>query len=557
MGVRGFAGCQGRWAAVLPAAALACALLPGPRDARADTWVAGRGGIAVELEHRLEVAVVEGMARATMRRVARNDGKAAADLVLAFRVPPGAVATGLAAPGGAGASLRWAGTDLLVLALSRVAPGTTRQADVTLWMPLRVAPREYLLDLPGPDAQPGMATRRVFVAGEREVPAPAGTRSVLAIPRKAPREARARHAFLPTARGGILAAELEAPRYFTTKPNPGKAIVLLDVAPPMRARGLALAGAFAGRFTRGVHQVLLPGDPPVALTDGFVDFATMLGALEARILGEDRAASGAPDGAERAGPAALARAALDRLGTERNAVRVALVTDRAAWDPALVDELGDSLRGLPPGSAVHAVLLAGGNAAISGTRDDAHPLSGLLGRHNGAAWRLDPGHVGGDDATDVMGNTVRPLWVDDVDLVLAARGSEAEGTGTGEETGTGAETGTGDADPGRHADPGAVPDRTVRAASRLDEGHALAVVLRAEAAPPAVAWGARMWAGRWQANSAAEAAMEQRVALRAVAAPWFADLDAADHDRVARVVGAVTPRWSWIVTPRGARHLPR
>ena len=332
------------------------AVLGTATGARADVWVAGTGGKAREISHRLDVVETDGMARVTMQRTVRNEGERTADLVLAFRVTPGGVANrfavpgrkveGLAMPGGGRASLHWAGPDLLVAALQDVAPGTERTLEVQWWAPLAARHRSFDLRLPGPDLVKGMAQRRVKVTDEREPPWNQGRDRIVSLARRSPRKARARHAYLPLGDGGVLLAELDAPRFLSPRVNPARAVLVIDVAPVEWDRGLLLAGAYVGRFAYGMYQVLLPGDPVQALTEAFVDATEMLGALQTRfaqVLKERTR----PDAGKRASLAGMLKAAVGRFGETTRAVRLVLVSDRPPVEDDSVTAATAELAGLP------------------------------------------------------------------------------------------------------------------------------------------------------------------------------------------------------------------
>jgi hypothetical protein len=531
-----------RWATVLAVVAV----LGAAADARADVWVAGTGGKAHEVAHRLDIVEADGMARVTMRRTVRNEGERTADLVLAFRVTPGAVANHLAVPGkvvdglampGAGrASLRWAGPDLLVAALPDVAPGAERTFEVQWWAPLAARHRSFDLKLPGPDRVEGMAPRRTVVAEEREPPWDQGRDRIVSLARPSPRHARARHAYLPLGDGGVLLAELDAPRFLSPRVNPAQTVLVIDVPPAERDRGLLLAGAYVGRFAGGAYQVLLPGDPVETLTETFVDATGMLGALEARFA-QVVADQGGPATATRTSVDAMLKAAMGRFGELTRPVRLVLVSDRTALEAESVAAATAELARLPQGSAVHVVAIGTGMDGLPGRRDDGHPLAGLVARHNGIVARFDPDVEDLDAASRVMGHLVRPMWLDAVDLVIGPEGTAPDPDG-----------------PGTRAAP---RGRVHRVTDRLGERRAVSTVIRIDEPPDEVVWQGRLWAGWWSKRSEPAVAMDQSVALRAIAAPWFADLPVSDQDRLARLTGAVTARWSWEATTRGAQHVRR
>lgn len=522
------------------------AVLGTARDARSDVWVAGTGGRAREVAHRLDITETDGMARVTMRRTVRNEGDRTADLVLAFRVPPGAVADrlavpgaivdGLALPGPGRASLRWAGPNLLVAALRDVPPGSERTFEVRWWTPLAARHRSFDLRLPGSDVVEGMAPRRTVVADERDPPWNQGRDRIVSLARRPPRQARARHAYLPLGEGGVLLAELDAPRFFSPRVNPARAVLVVDVPAARWDRGLLMAGAYVGRFAAGMYQVLLPGDPVEGLTETFVDAQEMLGALEARFARvlEERAR---PTATARPTVARMLGAAVWRFGEVTQPVRIVLVTDRSSLEDDEITAATTEVDDLPVGSAVHVVAIASSTDGLPGRRDDGHPLAGMAARHNGVVVRFAPDLEDLDAASRVMGHLVRPTWVDDLDLVIGPPGTAPEPDGPGTRVGS-----QGTRNP---------------VADRLAERRAVSTVIRIDGPPDEVAWQGRLWAGWWTRRSEPAVMTDRLVALRAIAAPWFDGLSPADHDRLARLTGAVTSRWSWVATTRGAHQVRR
>ncbi len=530
---------MGIWTSVRNRVAITAALLIGlasPAIGRADVWVSGAGGIATEVAHRLDVTEADGCAQVTMRRTVRNDGNRAADLVLAFRLPPGAIATGLAMPSGGRASLRWAGPDLLVLALHGVPARAERQAEVLLWAPLEARHDSFDLRFLGPDDVADMAPRRVFVNNPRDPPPPEGRDRIVSLARNSPRYAVARHAYLPLSNGGLLLAELDAPRFFSPRASPGRAIAVLDVGPDRLDRALILAGAYVGRFAQGMYQVLLPGNPVEALTEDFADATQMLGALEMRFdstLGR-RTIPPTPD---RTPVDRLLQIARQRLGNWPEAVRVVLVTDRPAFAEGEVEAVANSLEGLQHGSVVHVVALGDDPDALPGRRDDMHPLADTVRRHNGIVVRFDTDVADLDAASQVMGHMIRPLWVDNLDLIVGPAGTVPEPDGPGSRV-------TSDA-------------QAFRVAPRLGERRAATSIQRVDAPAVEVVWQARLWVEWWTKRSETVDGMDLAVALHAKGSPWFAGLPVTDQNRLTKMTGAVTSGWSWVANGPVARHVPR
>ncbi len=520
-----------------------------PRRAAADIWVSSAGGNATELEHRLDVSREEDLARIEMRRVVRNNGHKTADLVLAIRVPRDTVATGLKVAPAGHARLQWAGPDLLVLVLPQVGPTQDREATLTLRAPMAMGPTAFELELPGSDEPPGMAPRRVFVAGEREVPTRSPGHATLGIQRRPPAVARASHFYLPLDEGGLLLATIQAPRYFTTRPNPARSLAVLDVGPEARSAGLRLAAMVAARFARGTHQFLLPGDPPTPIAEGFVSFPELAAILDARF--PDVAPP--PAVTPRQDLAAMVAAAPSLLAGNLAPCRLLLVTDREAPTAAEIAAVTGTLTTLPPGSLVQVLVLRDTTSGL-GLRDDAHPLAAVARHHGGIVMGINPGSLDPDGLAHVMGHLVRPLWVDDLELVLDR---EALGEPGANET---AEPPSPIVVPAWGTLPG---DRAVlrsgrdsrpgtAIASLLPEGGAATTIRAVPAQPPTVWWRARLWTGVWTLESQPSPALETHAALRAVAASWYPDLSLEAQDRIAGIVRAVTPRWSWHATPNGS-----
>lgn len=540
-----------RTALAFAAATLLAVAIPwgAPRTAAADVWVSSAGGNATELEHRLDVTREEDLARIEMRRVVRNNGHMTADLVLAVRVPRGAVATGLAVAPAGRARVQWAGPELLVLLLPQVGPTQEREATLTLQVPMSTGPKAFELVLPGSDEPPGMAPRRVFVAGEREVPTPNKGHVTLEMPRRPPAVARASHVFLPLDEGGLLLATIHAPRYFTTRPNPARALAVLDVGPEGQSAGLRLAATVAARFARGTHQFLLPGNPPAPIAEGFVSFPDLAAILDARFP------DGAPPPPEapRQGLAGMVAAALPLLADKPAPCRLLLVTDRDRPPATEVAAVAQALATLPPGSLVHVLVLRE-TPSGSGLRDDAHPLEAVARRHGGIVMSIHPGSLDPDGLAHVMGHVVRPLWVDDLELVLDRNALGEPGANeTADPPGpiVVPAWGTLPGDKavlrsGRDSRPGTT------IASLLPEGGAATTIRPLPATPPAVWWRARLWTGVWTLESLPSPALETQAALRAITASWYSNLSLEAQDSIAGLVRAVTPRWSWQATPTGA-----
>ncbi|MCB9706918.1 MAG: proprotein convertase P-domain-containing protein [Myxococcales bacterium] len=80
---------------MIPATALLLAAALGGEEARADSLEAARSQPLVEVAHSVDVKIVDGVARYTVRRTFANGGVQADEAAVRIHLPPGAAATGL------------------------------------------------------------------------------------------------------------------------------------------------------------------------------------------------------------------------------------------------------------------------------------------------------------------------------------------------------------------------------------------------------------------------------------------------------------------------------
>jgi hypothetical protein len=459
--------------------------------ARADVLL-GAGGMGRELDHRVDVTLVDGLARLEVRRVFHNTGHRRGDLALAFRISQGAVVTDLGVDGPGRAAMRWAGRGLAVLDLPGMASGGTRAVTYTILAPLEDEPETTVLVLPDKRQDPALVTVQVFAKGIQAMPESTGEHNRYELLKKAPREAAARHAWLKAGPRGVLLSELRAPRYWTARVNESLAAIVLDLdsAGPTdsRATGFELVREYVKRFGQGRFLAVVPGATPRRLSAIFQGWRDFLETIEAEAQAPGKAIDG------ELGPAILA--AFEALGTGPAPVRIVLITNRDDVPGGLVASSREILVGMPPGSVVNIAVLT--PDPTSG-RDDDHPLAPMALLHGGMLVRIGAGM--NDDARRYALQFIRPRQLDLPAVVI--------------------------------------DDQVVPLDTSVPESRFGIHVQVRDVPPTNLGWRGRVWADAWELPSLTEPAWGERVLMRAIWSNAWDDLtrdEAVDVSRRARVL---------------------
>lgn len=300
----------------IPAAALLLTALGA--EARADTLDTARAQPLVEVAHAVDIRIVDGVARYTVRRTFANSGAQADEAAVRINLPPGAAATGLRIRArdrwyrgelmeaqeardkymeltGVGAwepkdpaLLQWVWADRLHLQVFPVLPGGANTVEYTLTAPLHYSQGRYAIAYPraevpdptdaddavnaAPLALPvlqvhpghGGATAPIWIDGQRAV---ADVPIVLGPPREAPwrgdggpdRGASYVHSKIAVeGMGTARAARVEVAIDHTYRGD-----LTLELVTPKGARIPVTTGAGSDNDLRGTFEVPLPAETAV------------------------------------------------------------------------------------------------------------------------------------------------------------------------------------------------------------------------------------------------------------------------------------------------------
>lgn len=521
-----------------------------PKHLFADVWIATAGGNALELAHAVELCEQDGLATITMVRTVQNTGYRNAEIALAFRIPRGAVATGLATSDGSKAQIRFSNADIMVLRLFDVAPNQKVSATITLLAPFDAMPTAYQISLPGKNRQIYMKPRKVSASQRNASISEKDGNVVVEFPRDRKALAQAKHTYLPLDAGVLLYSKIWSPRSFTTRPNPVKMLSVLDVDPQNVYGSLRLAAIATARYGRGLAQFLLPSTPPRTVTPEFEPFPKLAGILD----GEFEDIYNQHSGEKNPGITAMVKAGVELFGNEEETCRVLLVTDRGDISDNELKQVQELLDTLPHGSLVH-VLIPDNESFEIGLRDENHPLAPVVGRYGGIVMRASTQHTESEALFHIMGHFVKPLWVDSVELVLDRHADDprTEGEDPGPFGVATWATLRGDKAVLRKADDGA--PKGIKIAPILTESSYMDTLQILDFTPPEVWWRGRIWTGTWTLQSEQDDSLKRLLALKAVSMPEFNKLPTGIRNQIHELIQGVTPDWTLEVMGQKSRWI--